>query len=127
MIQGNPFGTDSASDWWNFGVNVLIGLATVLALIVAITDSVRANRRARAADRRAEEAEEAQRAFQRLQFEKIAKRSEVKRVQLEAELAKKEGLLQVATDYDDSPRAQTLEGEIAELHRQLGEFDSPDD
>lgn len=39
LIAANPFTPDAASDWWNFAVNVLIGLATLTALITTIRQS----------------------------------------------------------------------------------------
>lgn len=42
---------DSASDWWNFGVNVVIAIATLAAVIVALLASSRAGSAAARAEK----------------------------------------------------------------------------
>lgn len=44
ILASNPFSPDAASDWWNFGVNVFIGLATLAAVGVSLWQARTAQR-----------------------------------------------------------------------------------
>ncbi len=56
LIAGNPFAPDASSDWWNFAVNVFIGLATLAALLTSIRQSRRASAEATRAQELANDA-----------------------------------------------------------------------
>lgn len=56
LLAGSPFAPDAASDWWNFAVNVLIGVATLVTLMVSLFQARLALREAKQATRIAERA-----------------------------------------------------------------------
>ncbi|WP_146238536.1 hypothetical protein [Curtobacterium sp. MCPF17_003] len=51
FTAGNPYAPDSVSDWWNFSVNALIGVATAVTLIVTVVQARQASRDALSARR----------------------------------------------------------------------------
>lgn len=56
VLAGSPFAPDAASDWWNFAVNVFIGLATLAALVLNMIQTRIARAEAREATRTADRA-----------------------------------------------------------------------
>jgi hypothetical protein len=56
VLAGSPYSPDAASDWWNFGINALIGLATLAALALAMVQTRLARIEAKEASKTANEA-----------------------------------------------------------------------
>ncbi|GLK17190.1 hypothetical protein [Herbiconiux flava] len=115
MLTGNPFAPDSASDWWNFAANVFIGLVTLLALIVAIRDSVLANRRARAAEEQTAYARAAEAAAQHTLATRAERSLRNELQQVLADQEKNRYWLQVAESYGDALRIGQIEATLAGL------------
>ena len=90
-------------------------MGTVGAVVVAVVDSVRSNRRAEKAARRADNAEAVQFAQDRLLMQQARGKNAAKVARIDADIAKNIGWLTVAENYMDEPRALQLRATLLEL------------
>jgi hypothetical protein len=126
----SAFQPDTASDWWNFAVNVPIAIGTVGAVVVALKSARRAEHDAEAANLRAESADErAERAQERLAALEYANlliaTSGLQREKnaLHGDRESESDELRVVQRYKDTARVNALTTSMANIDLRLNEID----
>lgn len=107
------------ADWWAFFTNLAVAFGTLAAVGVAVFETVRSSKRANASDRRAADSAAEAAALEKVQAQTAASSADARRLRVEAEIAKNEHWLRVATDYNDELRAKTIQATLAELRNEL--------
>lgn len=96
-----------------------MAFGTLAAVGVALFESVRSSKRGRVSDRRAADAAAEAAALEEVQAHMAASSAHSRRLRLEADIAKNEHWVRVATDYDDEVRVRAIEAILAELRTEL--------
>jgi hypothetical protein len=117
------FAPDTASDWWNFGVNAAIAIATVLAVIVSVITARTANKRADDANKRADIVQAGASAIALAEMELTASSLQREKNTILGEMPMLQQYVVVARDYDDQVRLADLESQIANAEIRVTEID----
>jgi ABC-type protease/lipase transport system fused ATPase/permease subunit len=130
MHMWSPFQPDAASDWWNFGVNLIAAFSTIFAVVVALRTSRIAAQEARTANDVAkganERAEQAQRRLEAIELAnmEISISGFVREVStLESDIATEQHHLQVAAKYEDIRAMSLHQGRIDRAELRIGEIE----
>lgn len=117
--MGLSFAEFTDADWWQFWIGAVTALGTLAAVIVAVWETVAANRRSKQAELKAAYAESGERAAVSVAKAQASSASEATRLGLEADLKKQVYWRRVAADYRDDLRLLAIDAEITRLTAEL--------
>jgi hypothetical protein len=129
MHMWSPFQPDAASDWWNFGVNLVVALATIFAVVVAVrtsriaaAEARSANDVAKAANDRADRAQRRLVAIELANME-ISVNGFVREISmLESDIDTEQQHLEVALNHNDPLNAGRHQGKIDRSQLRISEI-----